>query len=454
MSRRTTILLVIVVVGVAIRIAYALTTGDTIYKVTRVEGQMAHNIVADGRWFVRNETADNYLEALTVSQHRLIDPASVDYASLDGHGVWYPEVAQSVGESVVIAGIWAVTGDERYVEVQVFQGVVDGLAALLVYWIAMQLFMRVRPALIAAGLYALYPPLAWQTVNPYNDIWAVDFTIALVAIYLVVLKSSHRWRWLIVGGLCAGVGAYFRPQVLLIVPVLAVVTVARTGWREALRRAVTATLVAGVLLVPWTIRNYNDFHTFVATRSGFWETMWAGLDELPGRFGANFDQVPLEPEIHHVRPESPAGDAYFKPYVIDAIERHPLSYLEVLAYRVGLATVLAHDDMWMRRGDKAVFASRGGLLAFVSDHPFATLEYLLQPLVFVLGVLGLLATWRRYRKQNTILLAVALCVLVPYLAIHVEARYLLPAVLAYFIWIGLGTDLLIERLQRRRAAVR
>ena len=449
MHRRLLSLLIIAVVGIGVRVAYTLTTGYW-HELPYVDGQIAHNVVADGRWFVRNETAENHVQALTLSRRRLIDPASVDYASLDGHGVWYPEVAQSVGESVVIAGIWAVTGDERYVEVQVFQGVVDGLAALLVYWIAMQLFMRVRPALIAAGLYALYPPLAWQTVNPYNDIWAVDFTIALVAIYLVVLKSSHRWRWLIVGGLCAGVGAYFRPQVLLIVPVLAVVTVARTGWREALRRAVTATLVAGVLLVPWTIRNYNDFHTLIVTRSGFWGTVWAGLNELPDRFGVKLLQAPQVAAAHVLR-ETPAHDAYFKPFVVEAIEQHPLAYLEILVHRVASATVLAHEDDWMHRGAKAVFGSTGGLPAFVFHHPFATLEYLLQPLVFMLAMVGLRLAWRPWRRQNALLVAVALCVLVPYLAIYVQARYLLPVAFAYFIWIGLGADMLIERVQRRRA---
>ncbi len=453
MSRRALVLLVIVAVAIGIRITYTVTTGDTLHS-SQGQGEIAHNIVADGRWFVHNERADDYVQALSDRRNRLIDPASVDYASLDRGGRWYPEVAESVGESVVIAGLWAITGDERFIQVQILQGIVDGLSALLVYWIAMQLFKRPRPALIAAALYALYPPLAWQTTVPYNDIWAVDLTIAIVAIYLVAVKSGHRWRWLILCGLCAGIGAYFRPQLLLIAPVLALVAVARTGWREAFRRALATTLVASLLLAPWTIRNYYDFHVFIPTRSGFWETMWGGLAELPNRFDVNVRQPEIVAEMHHRWRLTPAWDSYFKPYVIRAIEQHPLAYLEVLVHRLAMATVLATeftDSDWMHRGAGDVLSYRGGLPGAVVDRPFQVLEDALEPLVFLLAMLSLGFTWRRWKKQNTTLVALILCVLLPYIAVHVEGRYLLPAVFAYFIWIGLGVDLLIERAAQRLA---
>jgi len=451
MSRHSLALLAIVVVAAGIRIAYSVTTGHTTRMVPEL-GQMAHNIVADGRWFERNARAEEYVEALSERQHRLIDPASVDYTGLDAGGQWYPEIGQAVGVGVVIAGLWAITGSERYIQIQVFQGIVDALTVLLVYWIALQLFKRRRAALMAAAVYAVYPSIAWQTADPYNDIWAVDFTIAIVALYLVILKSSHRWRWLIACGLLAGIGAYFRPQVLLIVPVLALATLALTGWREALRRALTTTLVASLLLIPWTIRNYNDFHAFIPTRIDFWETAWAGLGDMPNDFGGAFTSGSLKAEVHRAQPdlvyETPAFDSYAKRYVVRAIERHPLFFLELLAYRVPLAT-LANEDVWMHRGAVPVFAYKGGLLALVVQRPLDVLEYGLQPLTFLLALLSLGFTWRRWRAAHLILVALVLCVLLPYIAISIEARYLLPADFAYFIWIGLGADLLLERIGRR-----
>jgi len=442
---RRVLLVLLVLLAAGIRITYAVTTGHA-STMTPIEGQIAHDIVADGRWFVGNKLA--HYEGVPGHGHELIDPASLDLTSADRHGQWYPAITHPIGTGVVIAGLWALTGSERYIQIEVLQALLDAVVVLLVYWIAMQLFDRAFPAMLAAGMYAIYPPIAWDTADPYDDIWAVDFTIAIVAAYLMMMRSGHRWRWLLGCGVLSGLGAYFRPQVILIVPVLAVVTVPATGWREALRRALTTALVVSILLAPWTVRNYEDFHAFIPIRSGLWETMVGGLAELPvGGFASI--EGPAHRAHPHLQVESPAWDAVLKPYFIRAVEQHPLDYLEVLAHRVLLATVLMHETIWMRRGAGAVLDASGGVFAFAVEHPFELLEYALQPLVFVLAMLGLALTWRRWKRQNTMLVAIALCVLAPYIAMHVEGRYLLPACFVYFIWIGLGAELAVQRVKRR-----
>jgi 4-amino-4-deoxy-L-arabinose transferase-like glycosyltransferase len=324
----------------------------------------------------------------------------------------------------------------------------------------MQLFKRRRPALIAAALYAVYPPIAWQTASAYNDIWAIDFTVAIVALYLLAMRSDRRWRWLIACGVCAGLGAYFRPQVLLIVPALALATGFSTGWREALRRVVVTTAIGALMLAPWTIRNYKDFHAFIPTRAALWMTVWGGLGEMANDFGGDFSQEAITDKVHRVRPdlatESPAWDSYVKHYVIRVVEQHPFWYLELLAHRVAIATVWQFEPYWMHIEPGKWSHYKGSLLGFVVSHPLDTLEDALEPAVFLLGILGLGLTWRRRRQQQAILVALVLAVLVPYLAVHVEARYLLPAAPAYFIWIGLGADRLIERVlvRSRRTTAR
>ncbi|HXN37895.1 MAG TPA: glycosyltransferase family 39 protein [Solirubrobacteraceae bacterium] len=424
-----------------------LTTGHSA-SILPIGEDLAHNIVAHGRWFVGNVRAEDLLGTLTERSGRLVDPASVNLSYVDQHGQWYAEVDHPVGASVVTAGLWAITGSERFLQVEIFQSVLDALVALLVYWIAMQLFRRPRAALAAALAYALYPPLAFVAINPYDDIWAVDITIALVALCILAMKSGYRWRWLIVTGLVAGAGAYFRPQVLLIAPVFAIATIGRTGWREALRRGLTPLLVSSLLLVPWTVRNYEDFHAFVPIRAGFWETMESGLSELPTHLVNEAENAIVRAHPGIVA-ESPAWHADLKHYFLQAVEQHPVFYLEVLAHRVLLATVLANETRWMHGGTGAVLGYSGGLLAFVVERPLELLEFALPNVVFLLAMLGLGLTWRRWREGNAILVAVVLSVLVPYLAMHVEERYLLPAFFAYFIWIGLGAELAIGRIRRR-----
>jgi 4-amino-4-deoxy-L-arabinose transferase-like glycosyltransferase len=152
MSPHRVALLLLVLLGIGLRLTYTARAGDGFVQEPRV-GELAHSIVANGRWFVRNSRAEKFVEAESVRRDRLIDPALIDYKG-----------------------------------------------------------------------------------------------IVLVANYLMVMRSRHRWRWLVAGGLLAGVGAYFRPQVLLLFPVLALVTATATGWREAFRRIAVAIVTASLVV--------------------------------------------------------------------------------------------------------------------------------------------------------------------------------------------------------------
>jgi 4-amino-4-deoxy-L-arabinose transferase-like glycosyltransferase len=453
MTRPRLALAIVLILGLGVRFGYLITTGNA-YLLQSREGEIAHNIVAHGRWFVFNERARKYVVALSLRRLRQIDPGEVDYARLDRGAHWYPESGESIGSGLVLAGLWQLTGGQRYLPLQILQVILDSLTALLVWKIAMQLFKRRRAALLAAALYALYPPLAWLSVDPYNDIWAVDFTVALTAATLIAIESQHRRRWLVLCGTLAGVGGYFRPNLLVVPAVLALGTIPLAGWRTALRGGVCVTLIAALLTVPWTVRNYAEFHAFIPTNSSFWENMWGGLGELPNDFGATLGTNGVEREVRRARPdlrfESPAWDEYLKHRVISAIEGHPLFYLKLIAHRVAIATFFTHDGTWMRGQIVPVFAYSGGPLGLLVHRPFDLLEYLLQPALFLLAMLALAATWKGRGRQHFVLIALVVGVLVPYIAIHVEGRYLLPAALAYMIWIGLGADLLIERLRARR----
>jgi hypothetical protein len=56
---------------------------------------------------------------------------------------------------------------------------------------------------------------------------------------------------------------------------------------------------------------------------------------------------------------------------------------------------------------------------------------------------------RRYLRQHLFLFAIFLGTVVPYLILHLESRYVLPASFIYLCLVGLGADLLLERVQVR-----
>src|SRR3984957_3754272 len=405
MTRTPLLLLAIFALSLGVRLGYVLTGESNPLGEGPRDADIAHNLIDEGRWFYLNEKAIIRMSLKGGAHHRLVEPDTVDFAALNKGVKLFPEVAEPIGSAAVLAAVWGVTGHERYLPMQILQAILDALATLLVYRIAMLLLKRRRAALIAAVLYALYVPIAWQTMIVYDDIWAVDFTLVVVAAYLEARNStSHPRRWLLTCALLAGLGAYFRPAVIVLPLAIALAIAPRMG-RRTVRQGLMVTAMAALLLVPWTIRNYEDFHAFIPTRSSFWENMWYGLGEKPNDFGATEDVAgKLAREIARVRPglrfESPAWDAYIKPRVVNALEDHPFYYLKLLVYRTGLATIVNYQPEWMQAGTRTPIGYPGGPSAFILQPPLGALEDAFQPGIFLLDMIAISATLRRFRRLH------------------------------------------------------
>jgi O-antigen/teichoic acid export membrane protein len=392
------------------------------------EGNIAANIIA-GRGLVENLSAEQAINAREQREQRLLDPADISPASLPAPH-YQPEVLESPGEPILLAAIWELTGDQRYIYLQVLQALIDSLMVLLVYRIALLLLARPRAALLAAAGYAVFVPTAVLTRIPYEDIWAVFFTIAIVAAWTEGLDRARRWPWLMLIGLLTGVGSQFRPGVVLLAPLLALASWERARWRRSLAALAIPVAVAAALMSPWAVRNAVVFHRFIPTRSGIGQNLWEGLGEVHNDFGAVLnDQVTLV-QVHHVRPDlsygTPAYDSYLEHKALTAIRAHPGVFLHAVARRLVVTTV----DL----------RTIGGPAGF------------LEPILFVLAVYVAIRTRRRYGRQSLMLAAVPVATTLPYLLLHVEGRYVLPASFVYLIWAGLGADLAYEHLLEEPAA--
>ena len=265
---------------------------------------------------------------------------------------------QPPGEAVLLAGIWKVTGDDRYIYLQVLQALVDSLMVLLVYRITIRLFRRPLAALLAAAGYAVFLPVILLDRIPHLDAWAVYFTIAIVAAWLEGLYGPRRVRWLVLAGVLTGLGVYFRPGVLLLAPMMSLVPLIERKWRLALTTAAIPLAVAAVLLVPWTVRNADRFHRFIPIRTGIGQNLWEGLGEVHNNFGAVLDDQVTLNQVHAVRPDlvygSPAYDSYLEHKAVTAIREHPGVMLHAVARRVAITTFGLHTlpgALGIRRAD-------------------------------------------------------------------------------------------------------
>ena len=391
-------------------------------------GEMARNIVDHDRWFTVNLRAFALVGREQARRGELVDPSEVDFRAVDAHPRYQPMVLQPVGAGAVLAGLWFASGDEDYVYLQLLQIALDALMVVLVFWIALKLYDRPRAALVAAALYALFAPIVILTKIPHLDVWGVYFTIGIVALAVRAWQSERPLAWLVGMGVLTGLGLYFRPGVLLLPVALALAALPWIGWRRAVVAALVPLVAAAALAVPWTIRNYEEFDRFIPTRIGIGQNLWEGLGEIHNDFGALLDDRATARQVAREEPDlvygTPEYDDYLRDKATDAIADHPGHFAEVVARRAFVTTVGLHN-----------LSLPAGIL---------------EPLLFLLAVFVAVLTRRRYARQHLFLAAVPIATVLPYLVLHVEPRYVLPASFVYLLWVALGIDLALER--RRLAA--
>jgi 4-amino-4-deoxy-L-arabinose transferase-like glycosyltransferase len=373
---------------------------------TAHQAEMARNIVRHGKWFVVNEKALGAYQQLQEDRGRYVDPKDVDFSEWDRNARYKPEVLEVPGLALPLAGIWWATGSERFSYLQWLQILIDTGMVLLVYWIAFQLTQRRRVALCAAALYAVWLGAILLAKTPSLDTWAGFFVISALALYLSGREDSPRWAKLGLLGILIGVGMYFRPFVILVPIALAVADAKRTTARRTLESALVPTLIALVLIVPWTVRNAVEFHRFIPMRVGIGQALWEGLGERPNSFGAVNDDTAATLWVLARRPDlepsTPAFDDYLRHQAVDAIAHHPSHYLELLVRRA---------------------------------------LFLVPCLLFFV--------WRKRRGDDRApLVAVALAVILPYVFIRMEDRFWLPAAFAYLMLLTMALAGALSRYRR------
>jgi 4-amino-4-deoxy-L-arabinose transferase-like glycosyltransferase len=123
-----------------------------------------------------------------------------------------------------------------------------------------------RIGLIAGAVVALWPNLIFHTAVILTETLFIFLVMAAILLLVALAASTERigWRRLVVFGVILALSALVRPISLMLLPVLLVVlVVAGTRWRLAFGYVGTATLAVVLVLMPWTIRNVQATDAFV-----------------------------------------------------------------------------------------------------------------------------------------------------------------------------------------------
>jgi hypothetical protein len=142
-------------------------------------------------------------------------------------------------------------------------------------------------ASVAAWLWAVFPN---AIVIPFQWIWDTSLTALLAATILwatLALAESRRMRDWCAYGFLWGFTLLTNPALGVALPFLLGWTVYRerrevggSGASGRIARPATALGIAILCCIPWTVRNYAQFHRFIPLRSNFPFELWIGNNEV------------------------------------------------------------------------------------------------------------------------------------------------------------------------------
>ena len=230
------------------------------------------------------------LRVFFIAKFKLIDGDSFLYGDFAKnwllHGIFgrtgdngpFASCVRLPGYPAFLAAIWRFTGLEHYTAVLIAQLVIDIGTCFLVADLARRMVSD-RAALIAFWLAALCPFVAVYTATPLSETLEIFFTalaldFAVAGLDHLPLGLTRHW---IGCGLAVAAAILLRPDGGILLGAIGLYLIYRAAKpgplspslaceRFARRNALLATFLVGVFalapLIPWTLRNWRDFHRF------------------------------------------------------------------------------------------------------------------------------------------------------------------------------------------------
>lgn len=281
-SRQRTLLFAIVLVALAVRVAWAL--------YARAEPPTA--------WYRSGDQFSYFHYGREIAQGH----GYIGYSTGEATA-YYP-----IGYPAILGALYFVVlhtplTDDLMLATSLFHVVVSTASVLLVFMVGRRI-ANVRTGLLAAGILALFPNMVFQVATVQLETTFVFLTLVALEVIL-----EHDWsagapsrpRLLAFGG-ALGVAVLVRPFALVLLAGLAAaLLVTRIGWRSL--TAALAVPVAAVVLIslPWTIRNQVQMDAFVPSSTNMGDTLCLdrNLDAKGGFRFAHHDGC-VDPDLPEV----------------------------------------------------------------------------------------------------------------------------------------------------------
>ena len=293
-----------------------------------------------------------------------------------------PNAYMSPGYPLFLAAIYKVTGhtwDGRpRVVLCIIQILIACTSILGIFLIGRRLFND-RVGLIAALLFALYPPMMMAT-----NLWLTETLATATLVWFVYVatlaQDEDGWMLWALAGVILGVTVLIRPGVL---PIAIAPFVVRFFWgnRKGLIRAAIIMVAAFVLVMaPWGIRNQLVLHNSYLLSSHSGDPILAGVDPYYYELG-DPKYTFHGPSYETWQNTKPADtkNQFAEKDIIDGLKRSP--FTTVWWFTVG-KTVRMYSVNWL-----------------AETGPIGSWTTAVRMFIVALGWLGVAYSWRERRLR-------------------------------------------------------
>jgi len=454
-------LIIIFILALIVRTGILIRHHHTYYVSGLTQGLLARNIIK-GKGLVVGEEESRMLCKLQEEKKQLIDVSEITDFEDD---IYYPQIFDMPGHGILLAGIWKLTNNYRYIYVQVLQILIDSLMVFLLFLIVKDLFGE-KSAVITAFLYSIYLPQAFLSVHPLRDCWPMF--IGIIVIYLIIQYFKYSGFLLpFLAGLIIGIGAYLRPNVVYLAIFCSIFAVLYLGKKRAVRLALISSIVVIFLLLPWWVRNYRIYHKFIPLSANFGAALWGGLGIVSNPYGFEYSDAAADKYVqemgYNYRYGTPEFSDVLLKKTLKVIKTHPFFYLKTILYRIPKALIpgipwgIEPKDFnfvpkWSFYLWKEVTGR--GLIDYAKAHPFI-FGYKLarRGITVILFILALLGIWLKRKQYVKVFLLISIpfyFILIHSTVTYPNDRYLLPGTWVYLVFSAVFIENLWERWKQSR----
>ena len=206
------------------------------------------------------------------------DYVTVAESLLEGRG--FPDVENPPLYPLFLAGTFFLFG-KSYMAVRLIQAVINSLTCVVIFYVGRMVFDK-RVGFWSAFTLAFYPFHVWYTGLILTEV-LYSFLIALFTLELIKAVKFVHYRAFATAGILLGVSALCRPTSLLLplfVLPLMLLMLRKYSVSAVLKRLSIFIFFCLLVLTPWTVRNYIEYHRIIPVTSSSGHTLYSSLHEL------------------------------------------------------------------------------------------------------------------------------------------------------------------------------